>query len=48
MKDVSNDDPDFRRAIKVATRAFQGIAELRDPATRPAKTTVKKGERVKF
>ena len=48
MKGVSNDDTDFRRAIKVATRAFQGITELRDPATCPAKTTVKKGEPVKF
>ena len=37
MKDVPNDHPDFQRAIKVATRAFENIADLRDPATRSIK-----------
>ena len=31
MKDVLNDHPDFQRGIKVATRAFENIANLRDP-----------------
>ena len=37
MKDVPNDHPDFQRAIKVATRAFENIANLRDPPSRPVK-----------
>ena len=37
MKDVPNDHPDFQRAIKVATRAFKDIANLRDPASHPVK-----------
>ena len=37
MKDVPNDHPDFQRPIKVATRAFENIADLRDPASRPVK-----------
>ena len=37
MKDVPNDHPDFQRAIKVATRAFENIADLRDPTSCPVK-----------
>lgn len=37
MKNVSNDDPDFQRTIKVAIRAFEDIAELRDSVLRPVK-----------
>ena len=37
MKDVPNDHPDFQRAIKVATRAFENIADLRDPPSCPVK-----------
>ena len=37
MKNVSNNDPDFQRAIKVATCAFEDIAELRDSALRSIK-----------
>ena len=37
MKNVSNDNLNFQRAIKVATRAFEEIAELRDPSLRPMK-----------
>ena len=39
MKDVPDDHPDIQRAIKVATRAFENIADLRDPATRSIKKT---------
>ena len=48
MKDVSNDDPDFRRAIKVATRAFQGRAELRDPQHVLQKLLLKRGSTSSF
>ena len=37
MKDVRNDHPDFQRAIEVATRVFENIANLRDPTSRPIK-----------
>ena len=37
MKDVPNDHPDFQRAIKVATRAFENLVDLRDPGSRPVK-----------
>ena len=37
VKDVPNDHPDFQRVIKVVTRAFENIADLRDPASRPVK-----------
>ena len=37
MKDVLNGHPDFQRTIKVATRAFESIADLRDYASRPVK-----------
>ena len=37
MKDVPNDHPDFQRAIKVATHAFENIADLRDPPSCPVK-----------
>ena len=33
LKDALNVNPDFQQGIKVATRAFEGIAELRDPAS---------------
>ena len=39
MKVAPDDDPDFQRVIKVATRAFEGIAELRDPASCLTKKT---------
>ena len=37
VKDVPNDHPDFQRAIKVITRAFENIGDLREPASRPVK-----------
>ena len=37
VKDVPNDHPDFQRVIKVVTRAFENIADLRDPASSPVK-----------
>ena len=37
MKDVPNYHPDFLRAIKVATRAFENTADLRDPTPHPVK-----------
>ena len=37
MKDVPNNHPDFQRAIKVAPRAFENVADLRDPALHPLK-----------
>ena len=37
MKDVPSDHPDFQRAIKVATRAFENIADLRGPTSSPVK-----------
>ena len=39
MKDAQNDDPDFQRSIKAATRAFEGIADLKDPGLCPTKKT---------
>ena len=43
MKDVPNDHSDFQRAIKVATRAFENIANLRDPTSRPVKKALASG-----
>ena len=37
MKQVPNDHQDFQRAIKVATRAIETKADLRDPASCPVK-----------
>ena len=37
MKHVPNDHQDFQRAIKVATRAIENKADLRDPASCPVK-----------
>ena len=37
MKDVPNYHPDFQRAIKAATHAFENTAHLRDPAPHPVK-----------
>ena len=39
MKDVPNGHPDFQRAIKVATRVFENIADLRDPLSGLVKET---------
>ena len=39
MKDAQNDDPDFQRSIKAAARAFEGIADLKDPGSCPTKKT---------
>ena len=44
MKDVPNDHPDFQRAIKLATRSFGNIADLRDPASRPVKKARASGD----
>ena len=35
MKEAPYNDPDFQRSVKVATRAFEGIVELRDLASCP-------------
>ena len=43
MKDVPNDHSDFQRAIKVATRAFENIANLRDPTSSPVKKALASG-----
>ena len=37
MNDVPNYHPDFQWAFRVATRTFENIADLRDPASRPVK-----------
>ena len=44
MKDVPNDHPDFQWAFKVATRAFENITDLRDPASRPVKEARASGD----
>ena len=43
MKDAQNDDPDFQRSIKAATRAFEGIADLKDPGSCTTKKTCASG-----
>ena len=37
LADCSNDDPMFEKAIKLASRSFNDIDNLRDPSSRPPK-----------